>query len=481
MARPRPSRLLRALEAALAAPGAPGPDEHLLVAVSGGPDSTALLAGLAALAPERGWRLTAAHVAHGLRGAESEADRARVAELAARLGAGHVERRATVAPGPDLEARARHARHRTLVDLAAAAGATRIVLAHTADDQAETVLLRLLRGTGRGGLGGMRPARGRLWRPLLAVPRSDVRRFLAEEGLEAAVDRSNADLRHARNRLRSLLVPLLQSEWNPALVPALVALAERLRDEDGVLEALARDRLAAASADDGLDAQALAAMPPGLARRVIRRWLERGERRSPAAAHVERALALARGTLRGAVAVPGPARVLRAGARLVRRAGRTGGAAPFEAAIAPGAAVVHPAAGWRLRLAAPRERAADDPCVPDAAHAVFDAERLPAPLRLRSPRPGDRIALPGVGTRKVQDVLVDARVPREDRPGVALLDAGGTVAWIAGVARGSAAMLRPDSRCVIAAVLERMKPAPRCPSGDHMVRSHAFSRLSRAD
>src|SRR5437867_1490596 len=129
-----------------------------------------------------------------------------------------------------------------LARVAAEVGAGRIVTGHTQDDQVETVLLRLLRGAGRRGLGAMRPARGRLLRPLLAATRADVRRFLGERGLGFAVDRTNADLRHARNRVRRLLVPLLRAEFNPRLGPALAALAERLRDEDDFLAVAAAGR-----------------------------------------------------------------------------------------------------------------------------------------------------------------------------------------------------------------------------------------------
>src|SRR5581483_6673455 len=149
-----------------------------------------LAAALAELAPERALRLTAAHVDHGLRGAESAADRERAARLARALGVPFCWRPAAVAPGPGVEARARRARYAALEALAREAGAARIVTGHTRDDQVETVLLRLLRGAGRGGLAGMRACRGRLWRPLLAVTRADVRRFLAERGLDFAVDRS---------------------------------------------------------------------------------------------------------------------------------------------------------------------------------------------------------------------------------------------------------------------------------------------------
>src|SRR5437899_10718946 len=324
-ARVETSVLARRLAAALAAPGGPRAGEHLLVAVSGGPDSTALLAALAQLAPGRGLGLTAAHVDHGLRGAEGAAEADAVAALATRLGVPFVRRAVTVPAGPDLEARARRARYQALARVAQEVGARRIVTGHTQDDQVETVLLRLVRGAGRRGLGAMRPVRGRVWRPLLAATRADVRRFLAERGLGFAVDRTNADLRHARNRVRRLLVPLLRAEFNPRLGPALAALAERLRDEDDFLAVAAAERAHQLIAGDDLRT-AVAREPPALARRIVRSWLERGARRGVGAVHVARVLGLAAGDKRGAIAIPGPARVVREGDVLVRRPGRANNA-----------------------------------------------------------------------------------------------------------------------------------------------------------
>jgi tRNA(Ile)-lysidine synthase len=426
--------------------------EHLLVAVSGGPDSTALLLALAELAPERGWRLTAAHVDHGLRGAEAAADRDCAARAAVRAGVPLVERRLALAPGSALEARARRARYRALVAMAREAGAARIVLAHTANDQAETVLLRLLRGAGRGGLAGMRRARGRLLRPLLGATRADVQHFLAARGVACALDRSNADLRHARNRVRQLVLPLLAAEFNPGIVRSLVALACRLRDEEDLLEALAAER-AAGLADGGRLRVSVAAEPAALGRRIVRRWLERGVRAGATAEQVERVLALARGTRRGAVALPGPARVLREGEHLVRRPGRAVEPRPFCVAIAPGGTAA--AAGWRLTLSAPGPRAAGGLTASPDAHALFDAEALCDGLLVRSRRPGDRIHLPGIGTRKLQDVLVDAKVPREARGTLPLVELAGQIVWVPGVVRGSGAAVGPRTRLVVHGVFER--------------------------
>lgn len=448
---PPTSSFLRALRAGLA-PVAAG--EHLVVAASGGVDSSALLAGVAALAAAHGWQVTAVHVDHALRGAESDADRERVQTLAAALDVPCVVRAAAVRPGSAVEVSARRARYRALAAAAQELGATRILTAHTVDDQAETVLLRLLRGGGRGSLGGIRPRRGRLLRPILGASRADVRRYLAERGITAGVDRSNADLRHTRNRLRRLAIPFLATEFNPRLTTALAALADRLRDEDTVLADAAAARASVLVGATGLDV-AVASEPRALGRRIVRGWLEQGVRRGVGATHVERVLALAAGVGRGTVALPGACRVVREGDRLVRRPGREPASGGFEFDVTLPATLDDPGGAWVLRLSAPRDRLPGEPLPADPRHAMFDAQALAPTLTVRSPRPGDRIHVPGVGTRKLQDVLVDARVAREARTGIPLLVSEGAVLWVAGVLRGSGARIEPTTRRVIDVTIER--------------------------
>jgi tRNA(Ile)-lysidine synthase len=443
--------LIRKLAAALDAPGGAHSGEHLLVAVSGGPDSCALLAGLAELAPARQLKLTAAHVDHALR-RESAAEGEQVAMLAVRLGVGCLRRTVRIEPAGNLEARARRARYRALGEMATEAGAGRIVTGHTQDDQVETMLLRLLRGAGTGGLGAMRPTRGRLFRPLLAVSRADVRRFLADRGLEFALDPTNADLRHARNRVRRLLVPLLEAEFNPSLGPALAALAARLRDEEDFLAGAAAALGPRSVAGERLKV-GVAAEPPALGRRIVRAWLGR----RATAAHVERVLSLAAGTRRGVVAVPGPARILREGEWIVRRAGREPVARRFQLPIAPGMEAVHPEGAWRLSLSLPRPRRPEEVRAPDTAHALFDADALPPDLTVRSPAIGDRLRLASGGTRKLQDVLVDAKVPREARPSVPVLARGEDILWVGGLARGRTAMIVPATTRIVEGTLERAR------------------------
>ncbi len=268
----------------------------LTCGVSGGADSLGLLA----LAVEAGCLATAVHVEHGLRpGTADEADR--VAAAAARLGAGFRSVRVVVAPGPDLEARARAARHAALGPSAA--------LGHTADDLAETVLVNLLRGAGPSGLSSLRPGPRH---PLLGLRRAEVRAVCADRGLEPLDDPSNADPRFVRNRVRHEVLPLLASVGGRDPVPLLVRTAELAAADVDHLEQLAA-RL------DPADARALAAAPAPVAARAVRRWLAGEgegpggiERHPPDRAAVARVLAVAAG---GAVAceVAGGWRVARRG------------------------------------------------------------------------------------------------------------------------------------------------------------------------
>jgi tRNA(Ile)-lysidine synthase len=198
-----------------------------------------------------------------------------VCNLATRLGAGFRSEIVQVGDGPNLEARAREARYAVLpID---------VLTGHTADDQAETVLVNLLRGAGSSGLAAMRPGTRR---PLLALRRTDTEALCAAWELPLVRDPSNSDPRHQRNRIRHELLPLLADVGRRDPVPVLARQADLLRDEADLLDELA-------AAIDPTDAKALAAAPPPLARRAVRRWLSTGH--PPDAATVERVLEVARG------------------------------------------------------------------------------------------------------------------------------------------------------------------------------------------
>lgn len=243
-------------------------------AVSGGPDSVALLV----LAVEAGCRATAVHVDHGLRpGSATEIEV--VAAAARHVGAEVRQVRVDVAPGPNLEARARAARRAVLPGGA--------LLGHTADDQAETILLNLLRGAGLDGLTGMRPDHRR---PLLALRRTETAGLCADLGLRTVDDPTNRDPRFRRNRVRREVLPLLDEVAERDLVPVLARQADLLAE---VVAHLDRE----ADGIDPTDADTLAALPPAVARVVVRRWLRpcSPEHHPPSAAAVDRVLTVARG------------------------------------------------------------------------------------------------------------------------------------------------------------------------------------------
>ncbi|MGH9295360.1 MAG: tRNA lysidine(34) synthetase TilS [Acidimicrobiales bacterium] len=272
----------------------PEPGSRVELAVSGGADSLALLV----LASAAGCRPVAHHVDHGLRrGSSAEAD---VVEAAAsRLGAEVVRHVVEVAPGPNLEARARTARLAAL-PLGVATG-------HTADDQVETILINLLRGAGLAGLAGMVPGPRH---PILALRRSETRAVCAASGMCPVEDPSNLDPAHLRNRVRHELVPALCELAERDVVAVVARQADLLRKEDAFLERLAE-------AIDAGDARSLAHSDPVLARRAVRGWLRRfdTEGHPPDAAAVERVLAVARNEIRACDA-GGGLRVSRSAGRL---------------------------------------------------------------------------------------------------------------------------------------------------------------------
>jgi len=248
---------------------------------------------LLVLASAAGCRVTAVHVDHGLR-PESGAEADVVAAAAARYGAAFRAEKARVDAGPNLEARARRARFALLPP--------DVLTGHTADDQAETVLLNLLRGAGLDGLGGMGPGR----HPIIGLRRADTSALCREEGLDPVCDPTNDDAAFRRNRIRHELLPFLDDLAERDVAAVLARQADLLREEAALLDALAE-------AIDPTDARALAAAPPPLARRAVRSWL-RDEHPPPAAA-VERVLAVARGEA-VSTEVGGGRRVARTGQRL---------------------------------------------------------------------------------------------------------------------------------------------------------------------
>jgi tRNA(Ile)-lysidine synthase len=277
---------------------------RVLVAVSGGIDSVALLRALHELASEYALNLLIGHVNHGLRGAESEAEQAAVERLAARRGlaveVARVDPRAareqrSSRDRPTLQEAARTLRYRALEEMAERLGAQHIATAHNADDQAETVLLRLLRGTGPDGLGGIpeRSPDGRIVRPLLAVTRAEIEHFARERRLSWCEDPSNQRPDYARNRLRLRWLPGLARDFNPQLLRAIGNLAEaQRRDSEWIaarVEQEAASRFAVRGSGLVIDAKDWATLPEALSRRLARAALQHcGAGRLATRVHLER-------------------------------------------------------------------------------------------------------------------------------------------------------------------------------------------------
>jgi tRNA(Ile)-lysidine synthase len=273
----------------------------VLVAVSGGGDSTALLHLLHRLASPRRLRLAVAHLDHGLRRG-SAADRRFVSALARDLGLPCLSDRRPVGPlrrrDESPEEAARRVRRAFLIEAAASSGSDRIALGHTLDDQAETIVLRLARGGGPRAVTGMAGAGpGPFVRPLLSIERTDLRRWLSARSLPWREDASNRSHAFDRNRLRRLVMPVLAEHVNPRAARHVVEAAARLRQDATLLDALARATLDAAPSPGGVPCALLRESPAPLARRMARLALERAgvDPRRIVARHVEGLCALAAG------------------------------------------------------------------------------------------------------------------------------------------------------------------------------------------
>jgi tRNA(Ile)-lysidine synthase len=299
--------------------------ERVVAAVSGGPDSTVLLSVLAALREDLRLDLHAAHLNHGLR-PEAALDAAAAAGMAASLGCPYHEATEDVAAAAARERRSiedagREARYRFLAGVAARIQAAVIATGHTRDDQAETVLMRLLRGSGPRGLAGIPPVRPhgglRVIRPLIETPRAEITRYLARHALAAREDASNRDLSVLRNRVRLVLLPILEG-YNPDVRRALARLAGVMRDEADALDALsARDVdavLRGTRASVRIAPDAFERLPVALQRRALREAIRRvrGNGDQIAFVHIEEARLGVLGGRSGAVwEAPGGVRIFR--------------------------------------------------------------------------------------------------------------------------------------------------------------------------
>ncbi|GAC1628907.1 MAG: tRNA lysidine(34) synthetase TilS [Candidatus Acidiferrum sp.] len=451
------------------------PGERIGVAVSGGPDSVALLLLLCELREASGIVLGVAHFNHKLRGKASDADEVFVRKLAARLGLPFHSDHADIASQAkreraNLEDAARRARYSFFSRLIANGCATRIAVAHTADDQAETVLAHMLRGTGLAGLGGIFPVAGRVFRPLLEVRRAELRTYLRSRKQNWREDATNRDTTRMRARIRKKLLPLLEKQFQPAVVEHLSTLASLAREDDYFLSALAENFvLKHAQLVDGTAKITIAkllrpaegdsfrtAFEKGgakknadawhaLSKRIVRQLVAAVKPRAGqlTATHVSDVLQLAEhGESGKSLQLPGGVEVRRERDALLFRANAK--TASGQITAIPRAQFAHdidltsgetlvriPELGCAFRLTvidwpAQRRETID-------TGAVLDRDRLRTPLVLRSWRPGDALRSEGRGTaRKLKRLLNDKHISRWEKAGWPVLTSGGVLAWARG-------------------------------------------------
>lgn len=416
------------------------PGELVIVAVSGGPDSVALLHLLNRMAPELGIALHVFHLDHGLRGDQSAGDARYVRQLADRmniastivgLGPEILKRR-----GGSLQAAARVHRLEELCLLAQRLTTSKVAVGHNQDDQAETVLMRVLRGTGMRGLTGIHPVRQvnglTFVRPLLETPRSQIEQYCRDSELSPHHDESNGRPDYLRNRLRLELLPQLRREYNPAIRKNLAAMAAVLQEEDALMDAIAAvalDRAAQGKDNTVYSAQRLLVEPQAVLRRALRLAARRAKGPDydlglQSVAEVLQLLVKSHGSHR--LDLPGGLQAMLEYGQLQFIQRNTWALAPCEWQISPFGITEIPELG--IRVFASHENRPGTPL-----EACFDQDLLPGPLTVRFRIQGDRIHPVGMeGSKKLQDILVDAKVPQRIRGQIPLLTSGDEVCWLIG-------------------------------------------------
>ena len=427
------------------------PGDRVLVAVSGGPDSVCLLTALHEMRERRllpGIELRIAHVNYGMRGEESEKDEAFVRELGMKLGVPvNCERvRLMPRPGGTFQSLARDARYAFFGRVLREHGMTAVATGHTADDQAETVLLWLMRGAGAGGLAGIPVKRvGKIVRPLLGVTRQQILDYLVSHGMPYRSDASNGKPVYRRNRVRHEVLPVLRS-LNPRIIEGLARGADILAADAALLDEIERERWEAVTKETSsgrvvLDGARLSSQPLGLQRRLVRRALAvvRGGPAGLTFRHVSDILErVVEGSHGAGLNLPGGIRVERDRHLVVLE---HGGGQPADVPLSTLAAgipfpipgEVRTGHGGRRLLAVEGmghpAGAADDRTV-----FVIDGDRLGGPLSVRNWRRGDWFCPSGMGghRKKLQDFFVDRKVDRKMRDGIPLVVAPEGIVWVAG-------------------------------------------------
>ncbi len=451
--------------------------DTVVVATSGGPDSTALLHVLAELRRKLGLTLHAAHFDHGLR-PDAADDAQCVGEMSRSLGLSYHHgtggaRAYAEQRNLSIEDAARRLRYEFLFGVARDVGAQVVATGHTLDDQAETVLMRVLRGSGLRGLAGIPPVRTqgdvRLIRPLLDASRSEIEAYLTRRRLVWREDSTNLDLAILRNRIRMVLLPMIEG-YNPDARRTLARLAGLMRDEAAAFDALAAPLidgvLTGGSGGVQVAREPFLQLPLALQRRAILEAVRRvrGNAESVAFVHLSRARRLVAEGRAGAVAeFPDGIRVTVLPKSAEVTAAASAGAAPMpEYRLDVPGSVVAPEFGVYLTASEVDAGSpeAKKPKRPGAEDIMVDQAQAGGWLTLRGPRPGDRFAPYGMGGRmkKVSDYLTDAKVPRHRRRFVPVLAAAsGEILWIVGMRAAEHARLRRETTHAVRVVAHKLR------------------------
>jgi tRNA(Ile)-lysidine synthase len=430
--------------------------ERIAVAVSGGADSVALLLLLIELREALGFVPLVIHLNHKLRGKSSEADEKFVAKLAAKYGLEFIVARESIAARAkreksNLEDTARRARYAFFERLVKEGRATKVAVAHSADDQAETVLAHILRGTGLSGLGGIHPQSGVVFRPLLAIRRAELRKYLRGKKQAWREDASNRDTTRMRSRIRYKLLPLLEKKFQTATVEHLCQLTNLARRDESLLDALASEWLEkSAHRPPGgapcLPINKLKECPISLATRAIRKLIE-SEKPRPgqiSATHIQAVMKLAEHTGSGkALQLPGGLEVRRDPNYLRfhklpaigKRGARSAPAKDYCHKLDLSQSVVE--LPFQELSCALRFRVIDWPCKgreTKVIGAVLDRDRLQQPLLVRNWKAGDAFQPIGHQNRhKVARLLNELGVSRWEKRNWPVLTSDGVLAWVQGL------------------------------------------------
>lgn len=427
--------------------------DRVLCLVSGGADSVAMLRLLHALANGADpaftitFSLGVCHVNYGLRGSESDQDESFVRELADELGLTVHAIRSPVEKRQNFQAWARDFRYLAAQNLCRWQGYTRIAVGHNKDDRVETLLYRMITYSGRRSLAVMPPRRGRVIRPLLILYASQIRSFCAESGIAWREDASNSTDDYARNQIRHAVIPRL-AEIRPDFRERMLDTLALLEDEDAVLETVTEEAWELAGAGEeksALKAPVIAGLPRATARLVVRRWLSAASRQVRLSRRLLDAVVGLCGEVRGSRGIS-----LSEGLRAERQYDRlvlVGSEAPVcESVILP--------VPGRVLYGNYEIEAVESPSWPlvtaDSDRVTIGADGMSQPLVVRGHRPGDRFTPLGFSGRKsIQDLFVDEKVPRRERPGIPVVTDGSEIVWVGGLRVADRFRVTSESRRVI--------------------------------